>query len=384
MMRRLLTGTGAVTRGKGLRPAMAEALASVHGFPVPHGPPLDVEIYAGDVVRLTGPNGSGKTSLLRALAGLEGAIRPEMAHTAQAGFAMQTARDALIGLTVAGEFRLRDRSCPQPLASVHERDVATLSAGEARQVAIHVAMEQGPLLLLDEPSEGLDAAARRRLRDAILHVRQHGAVVVADHGDHWADVADRTVALGRSDNERFAPFTAPPGAPSLSSRAAEVQMGDVTVRIPDLSLGAGFHALVGPNGAGKSVTLTHIVRLDHEARMLPAQARDVLGGDTVADDLQGADPDVVRTLVSPAWMERHPWTLSGGEQQRVALAKVLGKPSRNYLLDEPEAHLDSDGRDALHAVLERRISEGACVLAATHDVGLVAAASSIVSLEASG
>jgi ABC-type Fe3+/spermidine/putrescine transport system ATPase subunit len=65
---------------------------------------------------------------------------------------------------------------------------------------------------------------------------------------------------------------------------------------------------------------------------------------------------------------RRPAELSGGEQQRVGLARALARDARLYLLDEPTAHLDTHLRAAFQdAVLARQRDTGAAVVYATHD-----------------
>jgi energy-coupling factor transport system ATP-binding protein len=63
---------------------------------------------------------------------------------------------------------------------------------------------------------------------------------------------------------------------------------------------------------------------------------------------------------------REPWTLSGGEARRVALAGVLAMRPRYLLLDEPTAGLDAPGREAVLAVIES-VREQAGILVVTHD-----------------
>jgi ABC-type transport system involved in cytochrome bd biosynthesis fused ATPase/permease subunit len=93
-----------------------------------------------------------------------------------------------------------------------------------------------------------------------------------------------------------------------------------------------------------------------------------------------ADECAPDPLVPAALRERHPLTLSGGQAQRLALAKALGREARCYLLDEPEAHLDAPGRAHLVEAIAQRVKHGACVLAATHDETLASLAQTEVRL----
>ncbi len=373
-------------------------VAAVRAFPAPLGP-LDLHLRVGDIVLLRGPNGSGKSSLLRSLAGLASALAPASVTAAgndprttaapQLTGAMmaQDPRDGLVGLTVRGEFDLRATPLPATCAGLAGRDVATLSSGEARRVAQAAALCHGrPLLLLDEPVEGLDAQGRHDLRDAILAHAGVGAVVVADHSGLLDDVATRRVELG-SPSPPFAvaatPVARPTASATLHFAARIVDREGTSVTIPALSLGPGLHAIVGSNGAGKSTLLLAVAGLlptppvagdvVPAARSLLPRARLMLWRQTVANHLDGCDPEVRAAFVPASLADRSPLSLSGGETQRVALAQVLGHPSPLYLLDEPEAHLDDAGRDALARVLARRLTEGSTILVATHDPALLAA-----------
>ena len=71
-------------------------------------------------------------------------------------------------------------------------------------------------------------------------------------------------------------------------------------------------------------------------------------------------------------MERHPYDLSGGEQQLVALAKVLASRPQILLLDEPTKGVDSHAQTAVLEVLRRLKAEGITILLVTHDVEFAA------------
>lgn len=67
-------------------------------------------------------------------------------------------------------------------------------------------------------------------------------------------------------------------------------------------------------------------------------------------------------------LDRHPYDLSGGEQQRAALAKVLLTRPEVLLLDEPTKGLDWQWQEELAALLQRLLSQGAAVILVSHDL----------------
>jgi energy-coupling factor transport system ATP-binding protein len=385
------------------------AVARVEGFPAAAGR-VDLEVRRGEVVVLEGPNGSGKTSLLRCLAGLPSPLQPTTVEVmgqdprtmparrlaATVGTALQDPRESLVGLTVQSEFSLRGLAVPDAVSEWRGRDVATLSSGEARRVSLAAAESRHPaLLLLDEPVEGLDAAAKDRLRALVRRAAAEGAVVGADHAGILAELATRRVSLGAAPPEtETRPMAGGGGGVLLHAPACDVRLGDLSLPLPEVSLTAGLHGLAGPNGSGKSTLLLRLSGLRHAGgvrwrggtpepgrtmRLLLPHAGDLFTAATVREEL--GDPAAVPSLVPAALLGRHPSSLSAGEAQRVALAKTLDARAPCYLLDEPEAHLDAGGRDALLGLLAARVADGACILVATHDEALLAACRSVLRLE---
>ena len=73
-------------------------------------------------------------------------------------------------------------------------------------------------------------------------------------------------------------------------------------------------------------------------------------------------------LASGRFGQRHPYSLSGGEQRRLALAGVLAMRPRALLLDEPFVGLDPRARRDLRVILRRLLTEGITLVLVTHDV----------------
>lgn len=186
---------------------------------------VNLSVAPGEVVALLGASGSGKSSLLRCIAGVQSPERGRIlwdgeditrtpAHLRRIGLVFQdpllfphrdVSGNVAFGMeqrkAQVGERRLRTRELLAlvGLSGFEQRDVATLSGGEAQRVALARALAPGPrLLLLDEPFGALDRDLRDRLavdvRD-LLHAQGMPAVHVT-HDRTEADlVADRVVTL---------------------------------------------------------------------------------------------------------------------------------------------------------------------------------------------
>ncbi|MGD9797273.1 MAG: heme ABC transporter ATP-binding protein [Acidimicrobiia bacterium] len=224
-----------------------------------------------------------------------------------------------------------------------------------------------------------------------------------------------------ASSHRFTPGD--DAVPPLRARAATwLVSGRALVDQVDLDVHAGeLVALIGPNGAGKS-TLCRLLAGDLE----PSTGSVDLFGRPGADHprrararLRAVLPQRSSPIAFPALdvvvMGRHPWLrpsaapgpddfelataameevgvgdladrpfdrLSGGEQARVQLARVLVQQTPVLLLDEPTANLDLRHQHLVVAVARSRADAGVAVVAVLHDVALAAAyADRVVSLD---
>ena len=197
---------------------------SVRGLAVTYGDlravdGVDLDVAAGEIVALLGASGSGKSSLLRAVAGLEDVAAGEVAwdgrsmvrvpvHKRGFGLMFQDGqlfehRDVgsniaygLTGLPRAqrGE-RVREMLELVGLPGFERRRVTTLSGGQAQRVALARALAPAPrLLLLDEPLSALDRALREQLATDVRTILRRGgttALYVTHDQDEAMTVADR-------------------------------------------------------------------------------------------------------------------------------------------------------------------------------------------------
>lgn len=154
---------------------------------------LNLTIPAGGAVVVQGPNGCGKSSLLRLAAGL---LRPAAGtlHCAQAALANDDlALDRELPLRRALQFwngpRLDEAMTAFGLEPLAPAPVRLLSAGQARRARLARVMASGaPLWLLDEPLNGLDDEGQRKLNAALrAHRLAGGAVLAASHQPLGAD-----------------------------------------------------------------------------------------------------------------------------------------------------------------------------------------------------
>ena len=174
---------------------------------------IDLHADAGEIVALMGLSGSGKTTMLRVIAGLEPPDAGDV-RTGKVGMVFQfhylfEHLSAIDNVTLApiqvlrvpvAEAKLRAQGLLDQFGVGHRAGALPreLSGGEAQRVAIARALAvDPPLLLLDEPTASLDPARRNDLGDALSGLAKSGrALVMTSHDDDFVrDFASRVVIL---------------------------------------------------------------------------------------------------------------------------------------------------------------------------------------------
>ena len=272
---------------------------------------------------------------------------------------------------------------------------------EAVPLADHlIVLEQGHLLAAGAPQE--TAAAVRG--HAIFSAMPTAARIAAALGG--AERLPLTVRAGRAYLKRFSPHPMPAAVPAPVDTPPVLTVRDGWFRYAQgsadvlhnfsLTLHPGeLYALTGSNGSGKTTALGVLsgrlrlyrgsVYLDGKKQRalqplrdgiaaVPQDPRTLFAADTVREDLASLGKDaarvdaVVRQMALAPLLDRHPFDLSGGEQQRAALAKVLLMQPRVLLLDEPTKGMDGAFKAAFGALLRTLCAQGTAVCVVSHDV----------------
>lgn len=395
---------------------------------------VDLDVEVGQVTGLIGPNGAGKTTTFNALTGLQPVVRGSVKlgldditrlpthKRARKGIARTFQRLELFSLLtvrenveVAVDIRKRwargsaSADVDEVLERIGIRDLAderadTLPTGTARLVELARALASKPrVLLLDEPSSGLNEKETEALGRVLLDLADDGlAVLLVEHDmglvmstckhiqvlDFGQVIATGTPAQIQSNEEVKAAYlgsetaerpTAPVRVrpPEVQAKAPVLELRDVRAAYGEIEVldgvsfeveEGGVFALLGPNGAGKSTTLKTI-----SGHVQPLSGQVMLCGRPV----DGADPDAISRagvctipegrgifanlsvlenlrMVTytgasfsdvcekafarfPRLAERRTQlagTMSGGEQQMLAMARALSTDPALLLLDE--------------------------------------------------
>lgn len=155
------------------------------------------------------------------------------------------------------------------------------------------------------------------------------------------------------------------------------------VRELSLSIKKGeCFGIMGGNGSGKSTILRLLaglerpyagkIKLTGKTLYLSQNPQNHFTKEQVAEELALVDSDRIEAFGLADLKQQHPYDLSGGEQQRLALLKVLGQEGELLLLDEPAKGLDEKNQNMLGQLIRTICVSGKTVVVVTHDVSFAA------------
>lgn len=299
-----------------------------------------------------------------------------------------------------------------------------LSGGQKQLVNLAAVLALRPqLLVLDEPTSQLDPNAVKQFLFILSRVnRELGiTVVMATHSPE--DVA--LYATQRVDLDDPGPIASfDQAAAAMQSRrlqrASLLQHAEIVLDISNLYYRfdrrapwvlrgaylqvqrASVHALVGGNGSGKTTMLRCLssvlkpqrgkVRnaLASSQALLPQDPKSLLVCDTVREELMewadrcGYDQHQAQRVSKRMGLadcaEQHPFDLSGGQQQKLAIAKLLLANPQLLFLDEPTKGLDPQSCAALSQTIKSLADEGRTIVLVTHDLDFAFATADTVSM----
>jgi sulfate/thiosulfate transport system ATP-binding protein len=298
---------------------------------------VSIEVPSGSLTAVLGPSGSGKSSLLRVIAGLEvpdagevfisgreaTALAPQKRGVGfvfqhYAPFTHMTVWDNIaFGLTVRrrpkAEIRARVSELLElvQLPGLGPRYPSQLSGGQRQRMALARALAPEPeVLLLDEPFGALDARVRKELRAWLLrlHDETHVTTIFVTHDQEEAlELADNVVVMNSGRVEQTATpreLYEQPANPFVMSFVGPVnRLGDAWVRPHDIEI------RTEPNGSTLEAQVERIVRLGFEVRVELVRADgehisvQLTGDEAEALELQRGDIVYVRTRRAKVFSE---------------------------------------------------------------------------------
>ncbi|WP_439495459.1 ATP-binding cassette domain-containing protein [Bosea sp. (in: a-proteobacteria)] len=488
------------------RPATGLALAGLEvsfgGLKAVGG--IDLAVAPGEFVGIVGPNGAGKSTLIQTVTGfvrpsggsivfnderLDGRAPEDIAalgvartfQTSRVFPALTIAESVRVGLQRAligggrvpsrfgriaeplgavlglGGYRAAARQADEKVEEIlqlfgerlwprRDRPTHSLSYANRRRLDIARALATSPdLLLLDEPTAGMNPTESHELADLLLDVRRRfpamaivmvehkldivrkltqrtivmaqGKVLVDDEPDRaFADpgvaaaylgqgggARSHVVVKGHIDHQPEAPMPGPPESPAIELKGVDVFYGSVQALFGvSLQVGRGEAvAVLGGNASGKSTAIKTVLRLvtPRKGEILlygePLTARstaEVIGQGiasipegrrmfaelTVRDNMlmgayarrsaprQQLERDIEAAIAEFPWLGKRldqlAGTLSGGEQQMVAMARAWLRKPQILCIDEPSMGLSPLMVDRVYEILARWKSQGLTIL----------------------
>ena len=379
---------------------------------------ISLDIAAGEVIVMTGPSGSGKSSLTRVINGLipyfyEGELSgdvfvdgkplkeiPSWERGKIVGNVFQDPRSQFFANEVAGEVafgcenygysheeirnHVHRAAADIKIQNILDHSLHSLSYGMRQKVAIASAEAIDPeIYVMDEPSANLDIASTYRFADIICDLKQQGkTIIIAEHRLYYLmDLADRFLCVQKGKIVRE--FTAQQ-MKALTNK--EIQA--LGLRTPDLHQ---IEQTEIPSAAPSEVVLK-VKKLNHsfgetkhcrpkdrlgKVWYIPQDLDSQLFGEDLLDELttgseasperKQAAEEILEALELTPFIKQHPSTLSGGQKQRLALGVALIHEAPIIILDEPTSGLDGTNMRNVSRMIRKLAKMGRTIIVITHD-----------------
>lgn len=305
------------------------------------------------------------------------------------------------------------------------KDTSSLSGGQKQLVNLAGVLVARPtLLLLDEPCAQLDPNAVKQFLFLLSRVNRELGVTVllATHSpEEMQPFANCQLNLGLEDrlgsrselerklrSERAERLVRSSGteSPAITCKQLYVRYDrddPWVLRGVDLALEqACIHAIVGGNGCGKTTLLKAIAQVVKSQRgsvvntlhasqaLLPQDPKALFVCDSVIEELgewslrcgygRQDELDMLSRVGLSRMADYHPFDLSGGQQQKLAFAKVLLTKPKLLLLDEPTKGLDPPSAAWVSRMLRALADQGTTVVLVTHDLDFASVTADSVSM----
>ena len=154
---------------------------------------------------------------------------------------------------------------------------------------------------------------------------------------------------------------------------------DDVIKGLDFSVNKGeILGILGGNGTGKTTTMWILsgvkkpyrgkVKVNGTVTLLPQNVQNLFSKDTVKGELEGCSKELVKEMELEEVLNRHPYDISGGQQQKTALAKVLKEAPDILLLDEPTKAIDEIYKEKLGKLLRKLSEQGKTIIIVSHDL----------------
>lgn len=328
------------------------------------------------------------------------------------------------------------------LSDMLDADVSTLSGGEKATVAIASSMVLAPdALILDEPFAQLDPKACHTLASLLKRVNSElgTTVILSSHtSDYLTDLCSKMLVMESGKiiadgapeqlclNDSLLPFfpiytslfkerplsvkCAVECTADFAEKPAEqkhfndkiIELKNVTFAYEknqkdildclSLTIKRGsVHSIIGANASGKTTLLKVVAGIKKQYsgkvnRMgkiayLPQNPRFLFVKDTV---LEEAGESFAKKLCPNDYATRHPYDLSSGEMQKLALEILINNGFDAILMDEPSKSLDFFSKQELKEIIKELTAQGKTVVIVSHDLDFVADVSDFVSFLSDG